>query len=68
MPLLFTLGMLQRLEIATVIDHLLPLYPASVLLWRRVVAVDVLTIVDGHDALYKGRGQIKGGRCLRAFS
>jgi len=31
MPLPFTWGMLQRLETATGIDHLLPLFPASVL-------------------------------------
>jgi transposase len=51
------LGGLRRLEVATVIDRLLPPHPAHVLSCGRGVEALVLAILDGHHALYKvGRG------------
>jgi Domain of unknown function (DUF4277) len=47
------LGMLRRLEVATVIDRLIPPYPAHVLSCGRGVEALVLAILDGHHALYK---------------
>jgi Domain of unknown function (DUF4277) len=47
------LGVLRRLEVATVIDHLLPPHPAHVLSCGRGVEAWVLAILDGHHALYK---------------
>jgi Domain of unknown function (DUF4277) len=47
------LGVLRRLEVATVIDHLLPPPPAHVLSCGRGVEAWVLAILDGHHALYK---------------
>lgn len=47
------LGVLRRLEVATVIDRLIPPHPAHVLSCGRGVEVLVLAIVDGHHALYK---------------
>jgi transposase len=47
------LGVLRRLEVATVIDRLLPPHPAHVLSWGRGVAALVLAILDGDHALYK---------------
>jgi len=47
------LGVLRRLEVATVIDRLLPPHPAHVLLCGRGVEALVLAILDGEHALYK---------------
>jgi transposase len=47
------LGVLRRLEGATVIDHLIPPHPAHVLSCGRGVEALVLAILDGHHALYK---------------
>jgi transposase len=47
------LGVLRRLEVATVIDRLLPSHPAHVLSCGRGVAALVLAILDGQHALYK---------------
>ena len=49
-PLPFLVGKLQRLEIATVVDHLPPLYPASVLAWGRVVEASVLMMQVGDPS------------------
>ena len=47
------LGVLRRLEVAIVIDRLLPANPAHVLSCGRGVEALVLAILDGHHALYK---------------
>jgi transposase len=47
------LGVLRRLEVATVIDRLIPAHPAHVLSCGRGVEALVLAILDGHHALYK---------------
>jgi transposase len=47
------LGVLRRLEVATVIDRLLPPHPAHVLSWGRGGEALVLAILDGDHALYK---------------
>lgn len=47
------LGVLRRLEVATVIDRLIPPDPAHVLSWGRGVEALVLAILDGDHALYK---------------
>jgi transposase len=47
------LGVLRRLEIATVIDCLIPPHPAHGLSCGRGVEALVLAILDGHHALYK---------------
>jgi len=47
------LGVLRRLEVATVIDRLIPPHPAHVLSCGRGVEALVLAILDGHHALYK---------------
>jgi transposase len=47
------LGVLRRLEVATVIDHLIPPHPAHGLSCGRGVEAMVLAILDGHHALYK---------------
>jgi transposase len=47
------LGVLRRLEVATVVDHLIPLHPAHVLSCGRGVEALVLAILDGDHALYK---------------
>src|SRR5215217_8160117 len=47
------LGVLRRLEVATIIDHLLPPHPAHVLSSGRGVEALVLAILDGDHALYK---------------
>jgi hypothetical protein len=46
------LGVLRRLEVATVIDQLIPPHPAHVLSYGRGVEALVLAILDGHHALY----------------
>ncbi len=47
------LGVLRRLEVATVIDRLIPPHPAHGLSCGRGVEAVVLAILDGHHALYK---------------
>src|SRR5919199_4544366 len=47
------LGVLRRLEVATVIDRLIPPHPAHVLSCGRGVEALVLVILDGDHALYK---------------
>ena len=48
------LGVLRRLEVATVIDRLIPPHPAHKLSCGRGVAALVLAMLDGHPALSKG--------------
>src|ERR1044072_9961764 len=52
-PLPLVLGVLRRLELATVIDRLIPPHPAHGLSCGRGVEALVLAILDGHHALYK---------------
>ena len=52
------LGVLGRLEVATVIDRLLPPHPAHVLSAGRGVEALVLAILDGDHALYKVRRRL----------
>src|SRR5689334_17230912 len=47
------LGVLRRLEVAPVIDGLIPPHPAHGLSCGRGVEAMVLAILDGHHALYK---------------
>jgi hypothetical protein len=47
------LGVLRRLEVATMVDDLLPPHPAHVLSVGRGVEALVLAILDGDHALYK---------------
>jgi hypothetical protein len=47
------LGVLRRLEVATVIDRLLPPHPAHVFSSGRGVEALILAILDGDHALYK---------------
>ena len=47
------LGVLRRLEVASVIDCLIPPHPAHGLSCGRGVEALVLAILDGHHALYK---------------
>jgi hypothetical protein len=47
------LGVLRCLEVATVIDRLIPPHPAHVLSCGRRVAALVLAILDGDHARYK---------------
>jgi transposase len=47
------LGVLRRLEVAIIIDRLIPPHPAHVLSCGRGVEALVLAILDGHHALYK---------------
>src|SRR5712691_7284742 len=47
------LGVLRRLEVATVLDRLIPPHPAHVLSCGRGVEALVLAILDGDHALYK---------------
>jgi transposase len=51
--LLLVLGVLRRLEVATVIDRLIPPHPAHVLSCGHGVEALVLAILDGDHALYK---------------
>src|SRR5499426_37347 len=47
------LGVLRRLEVATVIDRLIPPHPAHGLSCGRGVEALVRAMLDGHHALYK---------------
>src|ERR671920_1990458 len=51
MPLV--LGVLRKLEVAPLIDTMIPPNPAHVLSCGRGVEALVLAILDGHHALYK---------------
>jgi transposase len=51
--LLLVLGVLRRLEVAPIIDRLIPPHPAHGLSCGRGVEALVLAILDGHHALYK---------------
>ena len=48
------LGVLRRLEVATVVDRLIPPHPAHKLSCGRGVEALVLAILDGPHALDKG--------------
>ena len=60
------LGVLRRLEVATVIDRLLPPHPAHRLSCGRGVEALVLAILDSDHALYKV-GQRVAERGMRAL-
>src|SRR5438105_4342121 len=47
------LGVVRKLDIATIIDDLIPPNPANVLSCGRGVEALILAILDGHHALYK---------------
>ena len=47
------LGVLRKLEVAQLIDTMIPPNPAHVLSSGRGVEALVLAILDGHHALYK---------------
>jgi Domain of unknown function (DUF4277) len=47
------LGVLRTLEVAQLIETMIPPHPAHVLPSGRGVAALVLAILDGHHALYK---------------
>jgi transposase len=47
------LGVLRRLEVASLVDDLIPPHPAHVLSTGRGVEAMVLAIMDGNHALYK---------------
>jgi transposase len=47
------LGVLRRLEVASMVDGLIPPHPEHVLSTGRGVEALVLAILDGHHALYK---------------
>ena len=47
------LGMLRKLEVAAMIDAMLPPVPRNVLSCGRGVEALLLAILDGHHALYK---------------
>ena len=47
------LGMLRKLDVAAIIDGMLPPNPAHVLSGGRGVEALILAILDGHHALYK---------------
>jgi Domain of unknown function (DUF4277) len=48
------LGVLRRLEVATVVDRLIPRHPAHVLWCGRGVEALVRAMLDGDQALYQG--------------
>jgi hypothetical protein len=58
------LGVLRRLEVATVIDRLIPPHPAHGLSCGRGVEALVLAILDGHHALYKVGRRLEERRML----
>jgi hypothetical protein len=53
------LGMLRKLEVAAVIDRLLPPHPDNVLSCGTGVEALVLAILDGHHGLYKVGQRLK---------
>jgi transposase len=52
------LGMLRKLEVARLIDTIIPPHPEHVLSCGRGVEALVLAILDGHHALYKVGGRL----------
>src|SRR5215510_13940289 len=58
-PLPLVLGVLRRLEVATIIDRLIPPHPAHGLSCGHGVEALVLAILDGHQALYKGGSRLE---------
>ena len=52
-PLPLVLGVLRKLEIATLIDSMIPPHQDQVVSAGRAVEALVLSILDGHHALYK---------------
>ena len=62
------LGVLRHLEIATVIDRLVPLHPAHVVSCGRGVEALVLAILDGDHALYKVGTRLEERGCSRCCS
>src|SRR5688572_8585225 len=60
--LALVLGVLRKLEIATLIDSMIPPHPDQVVSAGRAVEALVVSILDGHHALYKvGRRLDKRG-------
>jgi Domain of unknown function (DUF4277) len=60
------LGVLRKLEVAQLIDALIPPNPAQVLSNGRGVEALVLAMRDGHHALYKGGRRLdERGRVIR---
>ena len=47
------LGVLRKFKVATLMDSLMPLHPDQVVSAGRAVEALVLSILDGHHALYK---------------
>ena len=62
------LGVLRRLEVATVIDSLITPHPAHVLSTGRGVEALVLAILDGDHALYKVGQRLASVACWTCFS
>ena len=60
------LGVLRRLNVATIIDDMIPPHPAQVLSCGHGVEALLLAILDGHHALYKvgARLEERGMRSL----
>ena len=52
------LGVLRKLEIATLIDSIIPPHPDQIVSAGRAVEALVLSILDGHHALYKVGGRL----------
>lgn len=58
------LGMLRKLDVAAIMDGLLPPNPAHVLSSGRGAEALILAILDGHHALYKVGARLEErGRC-----
>jgi hypothetical protein len=58
------LGVVRRLDIAAVIDRLLPPHPAHVLSCGHGVEALLLAILAGHQALYKVGARVAEGGML----
>ena len=61
----FVLGVLRRLEVAPILDRLLPPHPAHVLSCGRGVAALGRAMLDGDQALYKGGDGWQSGASCR---
>jgi len=57
------LGVLRRLEVATIIDRLIPPHPAHGLSCGRGVEAWVRAILDGHHALSKVGRRLEARGC-----
>jgi hypothetical protein len=53
------LGVVRKLNVATLIDTFCPPHPAHVLSCGRGVEALLLAILDGHHALYKGGARLE---------